>query len=230
MNILGFKKHNEVLKNFEKTNIAVVCSRWNEPFGRTSLEASSRGCAVIISDRGGLPETISNGIVLNKLNSSVLFNEIEKLIKNKKRLLNIQKKTLKNFYLTDKFICKSIDQYRSLLLKINLRFNLFKNKTKLKILHITNFNERHNGRLFYNTGKRLNNGFIRLGHSVLEFSDRDIVSYYRNINDLNGSKRLNKKLIEVISNYLPDVIVLGHADLIKRETILFINSSSQPGQ
>ena len=28
-------------------------------------------------------------------------------------------------------------------------------KKKLKILHITNFNERHNGRLFYNTGRRI---------------------------------------------------------------------------
>ena len=92
LNILGFQKHNRVLKNFEKTNIAVVCSRWNEPFGRTSLEASSRGCAVIISDRGGLPETISNGIILNKLNSNNLFNEIENLIRNKKKLLEIQKK------------------------------------------------------------------------------------------------------------------------------------------
>jgi glycosyltransferase involved in cell wall biosynthesis len=81
LNILGFKKHSDVLKNFERTNIAVVCSRWNEPFGRTSLEASSRGCAVILSDRGGLPETITHGIVLSKLNSRVLFNEIEKLIK-----------------------------------------------------------------------------------------------------------------------------------------------------
>ena len=59
-------------------------------------------------------------------------------------------------------------------------------------------------------------------HSVLEFSDRDIVSYYRNINDFDGSKRLNKKFIEVVSNYLPDMIIFGHADLIKRDTIQFI--------
>ena len=98
-------------------------------------------------------------------------------------------------------------------------------KKKLKILHVTNFNERHNGRLFYNTGKRLNNGFIRLNHSVLEFSDRDIVSYYRRVNDLDGSKKLNKKFMEVISNYLPDLIVFGHADLIKRDTIKFIKTT-----
>ena len=65
-------------------------------------------------------------------------------------------------------------------------------------------------------------GFIRLEHSVLEFSDRDIVSYYRNLNDLNGSKRLNKKLLEVISNYVPDILVLGHADLISIDTLAFI--------
>ena len=67
--------------------------------------------------------------------------------------------------------------------KIIINFEKNKLKNKIKNLHVTNFNERHNGRLFYNTGKRLNNGFIRLNHSVLEFSDRDIVSYYRNIND-----------------------------------------------
>jgi hypothetical protein len=95
----------------------------------------------------------------------------------------------------------------------------------LKILHVTNFNERHNGRLFYNTGKRINNGLIRLKHSVLEFSDRDIVSYYRNITDLDGSKKLNKKFIEVISNYVPDIIIFGHADLIRRDTIKFIREN-----
>jgi hypothetical protein len=39
-------------------------------------------------------------------------------------------------------------------------FNIKKKKI-LKIMHITNFNERFNGRLHYNTGRRLNNGFIR---------------------------------------------------------------------
>ena len=42
-------------------------------------------------------------------------------------------------------------------------------------MHITNFNERFDGRLHYNTGRRLNNGFIRNGHNVLSISDRDII-------------------------------------------------------
>ena len=81
----------------------------------------------------------------------------------------------KNFYLTHKFVSNQIDNVeKSLKFRKTIPF-LNKDK-KLRILHITNFNERHNGRLFFNTGRSLNNGFIRLGHSVLEFSDRDIVS------------------------------------------------------
>tara|TARA_B100001057_G_scaffold35937_1_gene32513 strand:- start:7412 stop:9526 length:2115 start_codon:yes stop_codon:yes gene_type:complete len=222
---LGFQSHKKVLQIFSKSSIAVACSRWEEPFGRTSLEASSRGCAVIISNRGGLPETITNGIILRSLTSQNLFDAIEKLIKNKQNLKYLQSQSIKNFYLTDKYASNKIDNYRN---EIIYNFN-FDNKNKidkkLKILHVTNFNERHNGRLFYNTGKRINNGFVRLEHSVLEFSDRDIVSYYRNLNDISGAKRLNKKLLEVISNYVPDILILGHADLVNIETLEYIKTN-----
>jgi glycosyltransferase involved in cell wall biosynthesis len=225
LKLLGFQKHADIIKLFKKTSIAVACSRWEEPFGRTSLEASSNGCAVIISNKGGLPETITNGIILRKLNVESLYREIKDLIINKNKLINLQKSSYKNFYLTNEFISKKIDNYRNELFQIKNRFNFTQKKEKLKILHITNFNERHNGRLFYNTGKRINNGLIRLGHSVLEFSDRDIVSYYRSLNDIKGQKKLNFKLLEVISNYVPDLIILGHADLIKRETLEFIKKN-----
>ena len=227
LNKLGFLNHKKVLKIFEKSSIAVACSRWEEPFGRSSLEAASRGCAVIISNRGGLPETITNGIILRNLNPTSLYNNIEKLITDTKKLKFLQKESIKNFYLTDKFISNKIDNYRSKIIqKPNiLKYNQVDKNRRFKILHVTNFNERHNGRLFYNTGKRLNNGFIRLNHSVLEFSDRDIVSYYRSLNDFDGSKKLNDKLLKVISNYVPDIIILGHADLIKKETLLYIKKN-----
>ena len=48
----------KLLNIFKKTSITVACSRWDEPFGRTSLEASANGCAVIITNKGGLPETV----------------------------------------------------------------------------------------------------------------------------------------------------------------------------
>ena len=226
LKLLGFQEHSKVLNIFKKTSIAVACSRWEEPFGRTSLEAASRGCAVIISNRGGLPETITNGVIIRNLNARNIFKSINELIENKKKMINIQNLSIKNFYLTDEYITARIDNYRNKISQtINLRINSIKQISKLKILHITNFNERHNGRLFYNTGKRINNGLIRLGHSVLELSDRDIVSYYRSLNDLDGSKKLNYKLLDIISNYVPDIIILGHADLIKIDTLMYIKKN-----
>ena len=43
----------------------------------------------------------------------------------------------------------------------------------MKILHVSNFGDKHNGRLFWNQCFKISNGFIRNGHSVLNFSDRD---------------------------------------------------------
>ena len=133
LNLLGFKKHKDVLLNFEKTSIAVVCSRWNEPFGRTSLEASSRGCGVIISNRGGLPETITNGVILKDLSIKSLFKEIENLIKNPKKLKKLQTESLKNFILNDHFISKKIDECRSKHLRSNVNINKKKGLKNLKI-------------------------------------------------------------------------------------------------
>jgi len=225
LNLLGFQEHKKVLKILEKTSIAVACSRWQEPYGRASLEASSRGCAVIISNKGGLKETITNGIILKNNSIKDIFNAIDDLIKNKKKLINLQISSYNNFYLTNKYISKKIDNYRSKILNEEFKPNKVKLlKSKLKIIHITNFNERHNGRLFYNTGKRINNGLVRLGHSVLELSDRDVVSNHRKLGDLNGAKYLNNKLLSIIGNYVPDIIIQGHADLIDVKTLKIIKN------
>ena len=73
--------------------------------------------------------------------------------------------------------------------------------------------------MFFNTGRRINNGFIRLGNSVLEFSDRDIQKHYKTYADITGAKSLNEKLKKTCYNYKPDLVVLGHADLISSEML-----------
>jgi len=219
LNNLGFLKHNEVLNIYKKTSIAVICSRWEEPFGRTSLEAAANGCAVIISDRGGLKETITNGVILKKLNQINLFKEIDNLIKKNKKRVNLQRLSLKNFYLTHSYVSKLIDNVRDQKFKLIKKFNINK-KISFRIIHVTNFNERHDGRLYFNTGRRINNGFIRQGNSVLEFSDRDIQKNYKSYSDLSGSKSLNEKLRKTCYNFKPDLIVLGHADLISSDMLV----------
>ena len=214
----GFQSHEKVLNIYKKTSIAVVCSRWEEPFGRTSLEASASGCAVIISNRGGLPETVTNAVILDNLSVKSLYQALDKLIKNIDYRKNLQKLSYENFYLTHKYISDFIDKYRDEKFKNNIFF-IKKNNPKLRILHITNFNERHNGRLFFNTGRRINNGFIRLGHSNLEFSDRDILHHNKSLKDFNGVNTLNDKLRKTCYNYKPDLIVLGHADAISESVL-----------
>ena len=228
LKILGFKSHKYVLNNFTKSSISVVCSRWNEPFGRTSLEASSRGCAVIISNRGGLTETTEHAIILKKLTSEEVYSKIDFLIKNKKHRQTLQKKSYCGFKYSHEFITNLQDniRYNSLGLRI-FNVNKITKNTKFKILHITNFNERYDGRLHYNTGRRLNNGFIRSGHNVLALSDRDILKQNKAITDLRGKKYLNEKLIRCYENFKPDIIILGHADNVYRETLELLKNKDK---
>ena len=227
LNNLGFQNHVKVLKIFEKTSIAVACSRWDEPLGRTSLEASSRGCATIISNKGGLPETVTHGIILKELNVDSVYRSIKDLIENKNKRINLQKLSIKNFFHTNKVSAQNIDNYREKLLNIPVYITkpAVHIPKSIRILHVTNFNERHDGRLFFNTGRRLNNGFIRLGHSVLEFSDRDIVKHYKSIKDYSGANALNEKLINTVYNYKPDLLIFGHADLIKDRTLDYLKNN-----
>ena len=88
----------------------------NEPFGRTALEASSCGCAVIITNRGGLPEASPKALKINNLNIKNLESSILKLIRNKNLLLKLQKNIYNNFTLTNIDASKKIDLYRKKLI------------------------------------------------------------------------------------------------------------------
>ena len=225
LKILGFKDNKYILEQLRTVSISVVCSRWNEPFGRTSLEAASRGSAVIISNRGGLPETSINALILKNLEVKTLYNAINDLINNKNKLINLQKKNYNNFKFTHKYIANIIDDIRKTFVENkNLYFFNIKKKTILKILHITNFNQRFNDRLHYNTGRRLNNGFTRLGHNVLTISDRDIVNKNKNLADYNGKRFLQKTIIEAYGNFRADCLILGHADSVKTETLNYLKN------
>ena len=109
---LGFQKNNIVTKWFIKSDISVVCPRKSEPFGRTALEASSAGCAVIISDKGGLSEASPKAIKIKTLTVKNVENSIKKLIKNVSFKKSLQKRIYDHFYLTNNYISKKIDNNR----------------------------------------------------------------------------------------------------------------------
>ena len=89
---------------------------------------------------------------------------------------------------------------------------------RIKILHISDLHFRHNGRLFYSTGKKINNGLILNGHNVLNISDRDLTSQNKNIFDIGSRKLLFNVISQNIENFKPDLIIMGHVDRLDYET------------
>ncbi len=116
LKILGFKNNTIVTKWFIRSDISVVCPRKSEPFGRTALEASSAGCALIITDKGGLREASPKAMKLKTLTTKNVEKSIKKLIRNVSFRKSLQKRIYKHFYLTNNYISKKIDRYRDKLI------------------------------------------------------------------------------------------------------------------
>ena len=214
---LGFINHKKALEILNCSEIAVVPSKWDEPFGRTALEASSRGCATIISNKGGLKETTDNAIVLKKLDSINLCTEIRKLINYPRKRKKIQLLGRKNIKHLIKDNTKLIDQIRENCFPL-LNVNYIKNK--LKIINLYNQGQKLNHRLFnISLGKKFTNGFVRNGHDVLEVSDRDYMKNNKSFNLIPNKDNFQNFLIESFKNYNPDILFFGHTQNLNLETI-----------
>ena len=214
---LGYLTHKKVLKFLETSEIAVVPSRWEEPFGRTALESTSRGCATIISNRGGLPETSDHSIILDKLNSKELFKAIDKLITNNKFRKKIQLDGFNNVKHLLKENSALIDDIREELMP---SFKLNYNKNRLRIVNIYNLGQKLNHRLYnISLGKKFTNGFIRNNHDVLEISDRDFIKQNRGFSLKTSENKFQEYLVETFKNYNPDFLFFGHTKNIKISTL-----------
>ena len=211
----GWIPQEEVLNLYKRSSITVAPSKWEEPFGRSSLEAGSCGNAVIISNRGGLPETINYPIFLKDVTTLDIYNEIEKLILNKNLLKKIQIENYKNPLHLIPENTSLMDNDRAHVINPTKKIYLNLNK-KLKILHLYNRAEKISGRIYFiSTGKKIENGLIRLGHDVEGISDRDILSYNSKI---NAKQTLNKIFLEKTLYYRPDLILMGHVNTVTDET------------
>ena len=215
---LGFLSHEKTLSILDKSEIAVVPSRWEEPFGRVSLEAAGCGCATITSNTGGLSETTNHSIKINNLNSNNLYKQIEFLIKNKTNRIKIQNLSRKNINHLISKNTKIIDKMRADTLPI-YKLNIQKNR--LKIINLFNQGQKSNYRLYnISLGKKFTNGFIRNNHDVLEISDRDYIKNNRSLINFESNKNIfQKHLIEVFKNYNPDLFFFGHSNNVDISTI-----------
>ena len=215
--VIGWQNHQKVLELYKKASISVVPSKWEEPFGRTAMESSAYGCLTIISSRGGLKETYNyqDSVLLKKVETVCLYNLIEKFIKNKKLLKEIQIKNLNQ----PKHILKDKVNYMDQINEYKVdKINLVK-AANPRILHIGNFNEKNSHRLFnISISNKLTSGFIRNNCDVLNFDYRDYS---------NSSLFFNKleKINDIINNYKPNLLLLGHNNILDRNTLEFAKNN-----
>ena len=212
--ILDWVKHDDILDYYKKASISVVPSRWLEPFGRTAMESAAYGCATITTRNGGLPETFNNELFLEKINDIELYKLIEKLIKNNIYRKRIQKKNFSNVINNINEKVSKLDEFKNHILLPKIFFN---KKARLKILHISTFDERSDHRLFnISISQKLSKGFIRNDHDVINFSYRNYLSknILRHRNEI-----INNKVINICNHYRPDLLVLGHNNFLYKNNL-----------
>jgi spore maturation protein CgeB len=91
----------------------------------------------------------------------------------------------------------------------------------MKILHIASFRLFENGDRHYATERKISNGFIRNGHSVYDYPYRNMAKFNNRLQTKKfGIKKMNRHLLDIVGNLKPDMVVLGHAELVSPETLM----------
>lgn len=90
----------------------------------------------------------------------------------------------------------------------------------MRIIIVDGFQMRRFGKEKVATSVKLVNGLTRGNHRVLMFSDRDVAALesWLGLRDL-GRRAANRRLIETCDAWRPDLIILGHCDIIRNETL-----------
>jgi hypothetical protein len=96
----------------------------------------------------------------------------------------------------------------------------------MRIVHCGIFNDFQFGKEYYSTDRKISEGLILNGHYVYNFSYRDISRLNIFMNKKFGIKKMNNSLVKTIENIKPELLLLGHSELITNETILCLKEKS----
>ena len=109
------KSREELAKLYNKSLICIQPSRY-EAFGLVVLEAMACGKAVICSDRGGLPEVVSNAGIIVKLNSEKFAKQILRLLDDFRLRERYSRRAIKRaeFFDWNKVAGKTLALYKNL--------------------------------------------------------------------------------------------------------------------
>ena len=219
LKIYNWLSHEKIINLYKKTSISVVPSLWKEPFGRTAMESSDLGNAVITSGYGGLNETSFKPIIIKDINEKKIFLKIDKLIRNKKKLTKINKFNFYNRKINFNENLNNLNSLKKDLLQSKINKINIHNNIK-RVLHISNFDERSNYRLAnINIANKISHGFLKNNIQVFNLSDR----YFQ---VKNSFASIDNKILEIVKNIRPELLLLGHTNSIKLETLEIVKKVS----
>ncbi|RLU01362.1 glycosyltransferase [Ketobacter sp.] len=92
-----------------------------------------------------------------------------------------------------------------------------------RVLHIAYQQLRRYGKTRVSWAQKLTFGLIKNDHYTQGFSDRDVAAFEApfGIRDL-GVKSANKRLLETVEAFEPDLVIAGHCDMISNDTLTTI--------
>lgn len=90
----------------------------------------------------------------------------------------------------------------------------------MRVLNIAYQQLRRYGKTRVSWAQKLTFGLIKNNHYTQVFSDRDIAAFEAplGIRDL-GKKAANKRLLETVTAFEPDLVIAGHCDMISNDTL-----------
>lgn len=93
----------------------------------------------------------------------------------------------------------------------------------MRVLNIAYQQLRRYGKTRVSWAQKLTFGLIKNDHYTQGFSDRDVAAFEApfGIRDL-GVKKANKRLLETVDAFEPDLVIAGHCDMISNETLAAI--------
>jgi len=106
---LGPLNHSKVLNLLKISKISIANSRWEEPLGRLPIESAANACVPISTDRGGLKESNTHGIILKKNSPKELYVACVKIIDDYNKF---QKKVFNHYKFDSVLMNQKLDLIR----------------------------------------------------------------------------------------------------------------------
>lgn len=89
----------------------------------------------------------------------------------------------------------------------------------MRILYVGNAQGLTAANRFYLIPQKLINGFVRNGHNVYVFNDRDVARSNPLGSRKFGIGRMNRRLLECVAGFQPEFVLLGHCEMVRNETL-----------